>query len=118
MSCRWIPGYIPAAAQKAWERILDLPISDALEADDFDQTVTVRQIVDDDGTVIREMELLGPDSPAEFVIRVNPVFRDPDNLEASNEAMRQEIIRVVNRIEECGDMRRSMEVLTNGKRTL
>lgn len=106
MCCRWEPGYRPTSGYLAWERILDLATSDALEEAGFDQTVTVRQVGD-----VREMELLGPDSPGEYVITIHPVERDDEGMAV--EAMRQEMIRVRARILECGEMRREME-MTSG----
>lgn len=102
MCCQWRPGYRPSAGYLAYERLLDLAISDALEDAGFDQTVVVQQIGE-----MRRMELYGPDSPGEFVMEWQPVERDgtPDSLEA----MRQQMIRLRDWIEDCGQMCREMQ---------
>lgn len=108
MCCAWEPGYRPSDGYLAFERILDLAISDALEDAGFDQTVTVQQHGDE-----REVLLLGPDSPGEYTYRFKPVRRDADG--EAMEAMRQEMIRMERWIREMGTEYRAAPV---GRMTL
>lgn len=72
MCCAWTPGRTPGALALVMERIDELDVSDALEAMGYDQSVTVEQ---EPCGSRRRMELLGPDSPGEFVYEFQPVER-------------------------------------------
>lgn len=108
MCCAWEPGYRPSAGYLAWERILDLAISDALEDAGFAATVTVQQ----EGEV-RHLLLLGPDSPGEYILTFHPVRRDAEG--EAVEAMRQAMIRMERWIRERGTEYRAAQLVESAQ---